>query len=378
MDACCLCHSRLGAPVYESPVPVSITTMFRVHEGHTRVWHCEECGHTQTEPLPDLAQFYAEEYNPLTASEEEDQLYAQWDGRKIYRTEHQVATLLDKVDLPAQAKILDYGCAKASTLKALCAQRKDIVPHVFDVGEQYRRFWDVFVPRENQAVTEVPPDWSGRFDGVISFFALEHVADPRAFVTHIRGLLREGGWLYFLVPNMFANTADFVVADHVNHFAESSLRQLLHEGGFAVREIDATAHNSAWVVLAEKRESLELIERTEPVADEGRTMAEYWQGFGGRVQTFESGTKGEAAIYGSGFYGTFIHSCLGDPDRVKCFLDQNPHRYQQTLLGKHICAPEALPESVSVLYIGLNPRVARDEIAAVECLEARDLHIFFP
>jgi len=180
------------------------------------------------------------------------------------------------------------------------------------------------------------------------------------------------GWLYFLVPNMFANTADFVVADHVNHFSESSLRRLLDEGGFAVREIDATAHNSAWVVLAEKRESLELIVRTGPVADEVRAVAEYWLGFGGRVRAFESGARGEAAIY-----GTFIHSCLGDPDRVQCLLDQNPHRHQQPLLGKRICEPEALPGSVSALYIGLNPRVARDEMAAEDCLKARDLRLFF-
>ena len=42
--------------------------MFVVQEGHTRVWHCGQCGHTQTAPLPDLAQFYAEEYNKLKNS----------------------------------------------------------------------------------------------------------------------------------------------------------------------------------------------------------------------------------------------------------------------------------------------------------------------
>ena len=200
MDACNICDEALGAPVYESALPVSITPLCQVLEGHTRVWHCTNCGHTQTAPLPALGKFYAEDYHILTASEEEDQLYAVRDGEKIFRTEHQVATLLEKLDLPLPAQVLDYGCGKASTLKALCGRRDGITPHVFDVGEQYRPFWESFVPAENQTVNEVPEEWAGRFDGVISFFALEHVANSRAFVAEARRLLRAGGCFIFSCP----------------------------------------------------------------------------------------------------------------------------------------------------------------------------------
>ena len=376
MDACNICDEALGAPVYESALPVSITSLCQVLEGHTRVWHCTNCGHTQTTPLPALGKFYAEDYHILTASEEEDQLYAVRDGEKIFRTEHQVATLLEKLDLPPLAQVLDYGCGKASTLKALCGRRDGITPHVFDVGEQYRPFWESFVPAENQTVNEVPEEWAGRFDGVISFFALEHVANPRAFVAEARRLLRAGGVFYFLVPNLFANTADLVVVDHVNHFSERSLQRLLADGGFAVREIDGTAHNSAWVAVAEKRDADGIVPHTNSVADAVKEMADYWHEFGGRVRAFENANDDEAAIYGSGFYGTFIHACLEQPEKAACFLDQNPHRQQQTLLGKPILPPEAMPTSVRRLYMGLNPRVAREELAAMDWL--RELEVFFP
>ena len=104
-------------------------------------------------------------------------------------------------------------------------------------------------------------------------------------------------------------------------------------------------------------------------------MAAYWNEFGDRVSAFEKAGSGAAAIYGSGFYGTFIHASLAEPDAVNCFLDQNPHRQKQTLLGKPILAPETLPDSVERLYAGLNPRVARDELAAVSLPE---LEVFFP
>ncbi len=373
MDACCICNEPLAAPVYESPAPFSVTSLCQVLEGQTRVWHCESCGHTQTAPLPALEKFYAEEYHILTASEEEDQLYEIRDGQKIFRTGHQVNTLLEKVTLPPNAAVLDYGCGKAGTLRAL-AERADVTPYVFDVGEQYRPCLAKFVSPENNAVESVPGEWVGKMDAVISFFALEHVADPRAFVAEVNRLLKPGGTFYFLVPNLFANTADLVVADHVNHFSESSLYRLLVDAGFAVRKVDEGAHNSAWVVVAQKQEAAAEPRMNADVAAV-REMAEYWVSFGGRVRTFEQKGTSEAAIYGSGFYGTFIHASLAEPDAVNCFLDQNPHRQKQTLLGKPILAPETLPDSVERLYAGLNPRVARDELAAVSLPE---LEVFFP
>ncbi|MBC8325964.1 MAG: class I SAM-dependent methyltransferase [Verrucomicrobia subdivision 3 bacterium] len=375
-DACNICEGPLGAPVYESARPVSITSLCQVLEGATRVWHCASCSHTQTAPLPALEKFYAEDYHILTASEEEDQLYAVREGRKIFRTEHQVTTLLEKLDLPPNAQVLDYGCGKAATLKALHGHRDDIAPHVFDVGEQYRDFWNAFVPAENQAVYELPAEWAGSFDAVISFFALEHVDTPREFVAQAHRLLRDGGTFYFLVPNVFANTADLVVADHVNHFSEHSLHRLLADAGFAVREIDSTAHNSAWVVVAEKNDADGIAPITNSVADVINEMAEYWQEFGNRVRAFENAGNGETAIYGSGFYGTFIHACLERPEAVKCFLDQNPHRQKQILLKKPILAPKALPETVRRLYVGLNPRVAREEMAMLNW--SQELEVFFP
>ena len=374
MEACCICQSNLGKPVYESSAPFSITSLCQVLEGRTRVWHCEECGHTQTAPLPTLEKFYAEDYHILTASEEEDQLYEVRGSEKIFRTEHQITTLLEKVNLPVNARVLDYGCGKASTLKGLCGRRDDVVPFVFDVGEQYRRFGMILcrlpIRRSVKCRSDGLAKWT-RF----SLFALEHVTDPRAFVCAVHGLLKEGGTFYFLVPNIFANTADLVVADHVNHFSVQSLQRLLVDAGFTVREINGEAHNSAWVVVAEKGEGVGVEAETKSISQSVHEMAAYWNEFGDRVSAFEKAGSGAAAIYGSGFYGTFIHASLEQPEAVVCFLDQNPHRQQQVLLGKPIVSPEALPETVQRLYVGLNPRVAQTELAAEPLPE---LEMFLP
>ena len=59
-----------------------------------------------------------------------------------------------------------------------------------------------------------------------------------------------------------------------------------------------------------------------------------------------------------------------------CFLDQNPHRQGQELLGKPIIAPDALPESVRRLYVGLNPAEAREALDGLDW--GRELEVFYP
>ena len=375
MQECRICHGLLGPPVYESPLDASVTSLCQILDGKTCVWHCENCSHTQTKPLLAVDNFYAVDYHILTADEKEDQLYSMCDGRKVFRTEHQVTTLLEKVNLSSNARVLDYGSGKGSTLRELCGNHSGIIPFVFDVGEQYRLFWKKFCPEENQAVGQLPPDWDNSMDVVVSFFALEHVSNPRAFVRNVNCLLKPGGVFYFLVPNIFENTADLVVADHLNHFSEGSLHRLLADASFVVRDIDAKAHNSAWVVVAEKSDVKGSVPVTKSVSSQIADMSTYWREFGGRVRDFESDVEGEVAIYGSGFYGALIYVSLNNAQKVSCFLDQNPHRQKQSLLGKPILAPEVLPETVERLYVGLNPRVAQAELVAVNLPE---LEIFFP
>jgi predicted methyltransferase len=249
------------------------------------------------------------------------------------------------------------------------------------VSDQYVPFWRRFVPEGNWAVHTVPAAWHGSFDLVTSFFALEHVAAPQKFVRAVARLLRPGGVLYGIVPNTYANPADFIVADHVNHFSEPSLRALLGGAGFEVVAVDGLAHSSAWVVVAKRISEVAAngyeTETVGALATQAEALANYWSSFGEAVRQFErqQGGLGAAAIYGSGFYGTTIATCLAEFGRVVCFLDQNPHRQKQTLLGIPIRPPEALPPEVRVMYVGLNPAVARS-IAGLPAFQGRALAYF--
>lgn len=371
MNRCVVCDSELGEPLYRSPQPRSITSLCEVLPHGVTVHFCDRCGHLQTEAMGDLTAYYNQGYKILIATEEEDQLYASLpNGRPVFRTQHQVETLLRLAPPPLGARVLDYGCGKSSTLRVLRESRPDVLPHCFDVSDQYVPFWQRFVSEGNWAVHTVPAAWHGRFDLVTSFFALEHVASPQKFMGEVAKLLRPSGMFYCVVPNTYVNPADFVVADHVNHFSEPSLRALLGRAGFEVVAVDGSAHSSAWVVVAKQGPTMAerpAPERAAALALPAREMAAYWTDFSNRVQAFERqhAHHAKAAIYGSGFYGTYIASSLVDFDKVTCFLDQNPHRQKQTLLDRKILNPDHLPAETSLVYVGLNPRHARPAIAGI-------------
>ncbi|WP_043310829.1 class I SAM-dependent methyltransferase [Pseudomonas sp. ML96] len=356
--------------------------MNKLIEGKTRVYFCDGCSHLQTNELPNLVEYYAQEYEINTASEDIDQLYKVVDGKLVYRAEHQAATLLSKVDFPVGARVLDYGCAKSPTLRNVLSARPDIEPFLFDVTDRYIPSWKTF-PKMPQWSTHTPSaEWAGSMDVVLSFYALEHVAMLYQAIENIKALLKEGGTFYFIVPNVYQNLADFVVADHVNHFSAGSLIRLLELHGFGDVAVDDGCHDAAFVVtarlLAAPSNTLTQVSNFDKLRVAAQRMADYWQGITARIQQFEKDAGGgQVAVYGAGFYGSFIYSSLVNPTNVVCFIDRNKHLEGTLLNEKSIYAPEQMPHTVSHVLVGMNPRVAKANIAEIEGWQERSLSFFF-
>ncbi|HEX3469179.1 MAG TPA: class I SAM-dependent methyltransferase [Candidatus Elarobacter sp.] len=383
--ACLVCGAPCGDPVYRHDGTASITSTAQTVARPTVVYVCERCGHVQTPPLDDAAEYYANGYGVHLESDRADDLYAVRHGVPIYRAQHQANAALAKLELPRGASVLDFGCGKAMTLRALLAARPDLDGAAFDVSDAYRDAWKAFIAPHNQATYDMPPGWNGRFDAVLSFFALEHAIDPRAFLTAIRRVLRPGGTLHLTVPNLRRNAGDFIVVDHVNHFMPSSLRRLFAATGFTNVRIDEEAHDAAFVVNA--RRSVGDLDGGPAVTErsvaayvgEARRCAAYWSAAGDAVERFEREVaRGRAAaIYGSGFYGVFIAGRLRNRMNVGYFLDRNPHQQAKRIFGLRVLPPEALGDQIDVVYLGLNPARAPAIAAGIEPLHRRPRDIFY-
>jgi hypothetical protein len=373
---CNVCGAALGEPLFKPRGSRGLTSLCEPADAPSAVWACPACAHLRGTILPDVADYYANDYRILIDDAEEDQIYEVRGERIVYRTEHQLQTLLDKLELPSGTALLDYGCAKSSTGRRLVAQRPDIDLHLFDVSAMYRPFWNAFVPEARTAVHATPPEWVGRFDVVTSFFALEHIPDPVSTLARIAALLRVDGTLYGIVPDTFGNPADFVVVDHVNHFTGPSLSRALADAGFGAIDIDDRVHRGALVFRARKSAPRLAEIAVEPTLARAARLAGYWERYGSAVKAAEqAGPDARAAVYGSGFYGAYLATTLERPERIECFLDRNPFRQGKTLLDRPIVAPEQLPEGTEVLYVALNPVIARDTIAAMPGLRRPGMRI---
>ncbi len=380
---CNVCSTEMGQPVYESAV--SLTSLCDIFPEPTRVRICTNCGHLQTDELADAASFYDADYTILTDSDEEDQIYEVREDGTVYRTEHQLNVFVDKVPVEHGTKILDFGCAKSSMMRALLACRPGVEPYLYDVSDRYLPFWEKFSNPSQWAVYDLPSDWDDKFDVVTSFFSLEHITQPSAVVAQITRLLKPGGVFYGIVPNVITNSADFIVIDHVNHFTRSSLNCLLTSCGLHVQDIDESSHRGAFVFVAGRSadgarkawrpDNAEVDACTQQTGE----LAEFWDNAGGRVRDFETGLEADdqVSVYGAGFYGAFIRSCLRHPDRIRCVVDQNPFLQGGDLGGAPIVTPDDLPQDVNAMLVGLNPGHARDVIAAVRAFAGRDLTFFY-
>ena len=380
--ACLVCGAPSGAPAYRHDGAVSVSSTARAIELPTIVYVCETCGHVQTPALADISGYYDTAYNVHLESDDSDDLYDVRDGLPVYRAQHQADVALEKLALAPGASVLDYGCGKGMSLRAVLTARPDLDGAVFDVSDAYRPAWDRFVPQHNQAAYVTPEAWAGRFDAVLSFFALEHVGDPRRFLTGIRRLLKPGGELHVTVPNVRRNVGDFIVVDHVNHFMPSSLRRALAEAGYIDVRIDEEAHDAAFVVNA--RRGFGRAGKIAPAeiagyVAEAHQFAAFWQRASDAVASFEReracGRK--SAIYGSGFYGVFIASRLANRDPLAYFLDRNPHQQAKRIFDRPVLAPDAIEDDVEVVYVGLNPARAREIAAGVAPLHRRDREFFY-
>lgn len=364
---CPVCGAQAMETVHDSKTGTSLSSLCQILPGAKIVRFCHACGHMAGNGVADTQSFYETDYRILIEDEDEDQIYETRDDRIVTRTDHQKALVLDKVTLDTGSHVLDYGCAKAAMARKLLDARPDLKMHLFDVSHMYENFWDRLVPKDRQAVHRTPEAWNGRFDLITSFFAFEHIDDPAGAMAHVARLLKPGGHLHMIVPDVFGNAADFIVIDHVNHFTRPSLMRLLADAGLGEAEIDRTSYRGALVVTARKTgvtsSQATVTEDVSSIAQNARALSAFWTAAAAAIADSEDDGN-TAAIYGSGFYGAFIYAHLLRPGAVAGFVDRSPWLQGKKLFGVPILAPEALPEDVNIVYAGLNPAIAPGIIEA--------------
>ena len=153
--------------------------------------------------------------------------------RRVIRAE------LDRLALPAGARILDAGCGSGRTLVELANYGGEVcgIELNSDAAElaRARGLGDVQVGR----LEELPWD-DGAFDLITCLDVIEHVPDDVTALVELRRVVAPGGWLLVTVP---AYQALWSRHDEANHhyrrYSRSMLRAAARHAGWQIERVSS-------------------------------------------------------------------------------------------------------------------------------------------
>jgi SAM-dependent methyltransferase len=152
--------------------------------------------------------------------------------RRVIRAE------LDRLPLPADARVLDAGCGSGRTLQELVdygtVSGIELNADAATLARR-RELGDVRVGR----LEELPWD-DATFDLITCLDVIEHVPDDSAALIELRRVCRPGGWLLVTVPAYQALWSQHDEANHhYRRYSRSMLRGAGRAGGWEVERISS-------------------------------------------------------------------------------------------------------------------------------------------
>ncbi|HMA05262.1 MAG TPA: methyltransferase domain-containing protein [Methanomicrobiales archaeon] len=214
-----------------------ITERLRYEEPRA-VYRCNRCGlvflHPTMTPEEERA-FYEKEYGEIFSKEKgttpENLFEARSGDARMYRD--WVSPFLDRED-----DCLEIGCASGYFLMAIREQVRSI--HGMEPHAVLNRFC-----REMgiSMIPDLAACRDGRFTKIFMFFLLEHLGDPAGLLAEAGRVLRPGGKLFIVVPNVedallslyeIPAFRDFYYTPaHQFYYSKKTLSDLLVKSGFS-------------------------------------------------------------------------------------------------------------------------------------------------
>lgn len=148
---------------------------------------------------------------------------------------HTIAQLLQGDDTPPARNILDIGCAGGVTFDDLSRYGEvygvEPDPHLVGSCPQWR---------ERIELTQFGPSYSTsrQYDLVLMLDVLEHMEDDAMALGRVRQLLKPGGQAILTVPALRSLwSVHDVINLHYRRYDKRSLKRLLEDSGFTVRDL---------------------------------------------------------------------------------------------------------------------------------------------
>jgi cyclopropane fatty-acyl-phospholipid synthase-like methyltransferase len=323
---------------------------------------CPDCGHVFNIEYDSAQSKYWPGYeNSLRGSER----FREYDDALV-------DALLERYHLRGRV-IIEIGCGRGEFLRALC-ERGANSGIGFDPSyssEEEETNWMPGVVIRSEVYKGEDKDLSAEF--ICSRHTLEHVGDPRDFLSNIRNTTtRVGIPVFFEVPNGLYTLRDGgiwdIIYEHCSYFTPSSLARVFRESGYEPVEVAETFAGQFLTIHAvtdaSKAETATAatpdLERL--VGSFAKTYQSRLKDWAFRLMKLESEGR-RIVVWGAGSKATTFLNLLR-PATVDYVVDVNPRKHGKYVIGtgQRIVPPEFLREYVTDEIICMNPNYV-DEIA---------------
>ncbi|HMC58902.1 MAG TPA: class I SAM-dependent methyltransferase [Candidatus Solibacter sp.] len=237
VSACLVCGSEEFAPLFKASDRLYHTTAKEF-----AVVRCGECGLLRLDPQPapeELRHYYPDHYwfSPdQTAASRLEEAY-----RRLVLRDHVQFVAQALGSSPARGPLLDVGCGGGLFL-GMMRQRGFRVVGLDSSRQAAAVAWRRQLAPAVCADMQKAPLRAGSFAAITMFHVMEHLYDPRAYLTAAHGLLAKNGRLVVQVPNAASwqfrllgrawNGVD--VPRHLFDFRDRDVERLLQQCGFEV------------------------------------------------------------------------------------------------------------------------------------------------
>lgn len=237
---------------------------------------CQRCLTVFCSPRPsdELLTHY---YNNYQAPKAWTRLLLSTDAqRKSVQYAPRVALVLDwlrATGIPPGGVALDYGCGSGAF--ALCLKQTGYFRKIIgldfseDCVQTARRFG---IDASTDRLHELKPS---AVDIIFANDLIEHLFDPRTFLSDCRKILKPGGVVVLATPNgegfdfkiLNERAPNMAPPEHLNYFNPGSIRRLLKLQGFQVQNLATPGRLDVEIVMRAVERGYPLARRNEYLAD---------------------------------------------------------------------------------------------------------------
>jgi len=230
---CSLCGSRETVTLLESSTGRGRTSDSRIV--NLKKVQCPVCGLVrdgQPFAASALEQHYSANYKLNVAKSGEEHVFYSASGATARsRLLHDwILALKPETSWQSGIRVLEVGCGQGRLLSQLLGTFPAIHFFGIDLSAEALALANAEGLNVRQGGLE---NLSGeRFDIIIAFGVLEHVPNPRTFLTQVRELLSEQGEAIIGQPMQDVPSYDVFFVDHLHHFTTGHVRSLGENVGF--------------------------------------------------------------------------------------------------------------------------------------------------